>query len=1203
MREKKLKCSGRIIFVLFMFFLFSSALSMAQEKRISLDLNNVTVKEALEQIKAKTSYSLWFNANDVDLTKKVTAVLADKTISQALDIILEGQLLDYEVKEKLIRIFKKVDKKEIEKKDKIITGVVVDDVGEVLPGVSIRIKEDTSLGTVTDLDGKFSLALPPNAKNIIVSYVGMKTSEEKIKSGSMKIVLTSDSQILEEVVVTGYQKIDRRLFTGAAERITGDEIKVDGVADVSKMLQGKAAGVQVQTVSGTFGAAPKIRVRGASSINGNQTPLWVVDGVVLEDVVEISADDLSSGNASTLISSAIAGINPDDIESFQILRDASATALYGARAMNGVVVVVTKKGKKGAARIGYTGEFTMRTRPNYSQYNIMNSKEQMEVYLDMEKKGWLNNADMARASNGGVFFRMYDQINYYDSSSGKFGIPNTVSARLKYLQEAEMRNTDWFKELFRLTLQNNHSLSISSGNERSRYYASISYFNDPGWTKSDKVNRYTINMNTSYDITPKITLGFATTGSIREQRVPGTNDRSSDVVNGEYTRDFDINPFSYALNTSRTMEARDGEDNLTYYQMNYAPFNILNEQENNYLDLKMMDIKLQLELNYKVVKGLELSALGAVRYVKSSQEHKIWETSNLAMAYRAAEDATIRENNKYLYKDPDDPEALPQVVMPKGGFYNVEDNALLNYYQRATANYSNAFNDKHILNVLVGEEIKYADRQKRYNYGYGYEWSRGGIPNIDYRILKQMLEGNFFYYGMDENFDRFAAFFATGSYSYDGIYTFNATGRYDGSNRLGRAKSSRWLPTWNVSGAWNVHREKFMQSQDVISTLSVRATYGLTASMGPANNALAIYKNELTFRPSLDKESATVIKSLENSELTWEKQYETNIGFELGLLKNRISLSFDGYVRKGFDLIGLSYNPGIGGEGLKYSNYADMKSRGFEFTLNTRNIQQKGFSWTSNLTFSYNRNEITSLESRTGVFDLIKAEGGPLQGYPVRSLFSLQFQGLDEYGIPTFINKDGGITSTGINFQERESLAHLKYEGPIDPKVTGGFDNSLTYKNWKMNIFFTYQFGNVIRLNPDFSASYSDISAMPKELKNRWMQPGDEFYTSVPAIPSMRQYTNISNLARAYNAYNYSDVRVADGSFIRLKEVSLSYDFKQDWMKSIGMTSLQLRAVASNLWLIYADKKLNGQDPEFFRAGGVAMPTPRQFTLSVRTSF
>lgn len=350
------------------------------------------------------------------------------------------------------------------------------------------------------------------------------------------------------------------------------------------------------------------------------------------------------------------------------------------------------------------------------------------------------------------------------------------------------------------------------------------------------------------------------------------------------------------------------------------------------------------------------------------------------------------------------------------------------------------------------------------------------------------------------------------------------------------------------------------------------------------------------------KESQIYIESLQNKDLTWEKQYEFNFGFDFGVLRNRISLSTDIYSRRGFDLIGLIRTSGMGGQKWKYANYADMKSWGVEFTLNTKNIQRKDFSWTSNLTFAYNHNEITNLESTSSIFDLMVAEGAPLEGYPVRGLFSLQYKGLNGQGIPQFINEKGELTSTGINFQSTDH-AYLKYEGSVDPTVTGGFDNQFKYKAWTLGLYFTFQAGNKLRLDPDFSASYGDYSAMPKDLKNRWMKPGDEHYTNVPAIPSSYQYANIENLDIAYNAYNYSDIRVANGGFLRLKELTLSYDFNGEWMKTIGMNRLQLRLVASNLWLIYADKKLNGQDPEFFQSGGVSMPLPRQLTLSIRTSF
>jgi TonB-dependent SusC/RagA subfamily outer membrane receptor len=285
------------------------------------------------------------------------------------------------------------------------------------------------------------------------------TSQTVTPSQGMVVTLAPDNTTLGEVVVTGMQKMDKRLFTGAASKVDASKAKLDGVADVSRSLEGRVAGVSVQNVSGTFGTAPKIRVRGATSIYGSSKPLWVVDGVIMEDVTEIDADQLSSGDATTLISSAIAGLNADDIESFQILKDGSATSIYGARAMSGVIVVTTKKGRAGQASINYTGEYTMRLKPSYSQFNIMNSQEQMGVYKEMANAGLISFGRTYRASNSGVYGKMYHLIDQYDATNGQFGLPNTEEAMNDYLRQAEFRNTDWFDELFSNAISMNHSVS------------------------------------------------------------------------------------------------------------------------------------------------------------------------------------------------------------------------------------------------------------------------------------------------------------------------------------------------------------------------------------------------------------------------------------------------------------------------------------------------------------------------------------------------------------------------------------------------------------------------------------------------------------------------------------------------------------------------------------------------------------------------
>src|SRR5574344_1666511 len=362
-----------------------------------------------------------------------------------------------------------------------VSGTVVSqEDGEPVVGASILV-QGTKTGTVTDVDGKFTLDVPAN-KQLTVSYVGMESMTVSAKP-EMKIVMKSSTS-LHEVVVTGMQSLDRRLFTGATDRISGDKAKIDGLADISRSLGGRSAGVSVPSVSGTFGTAPKIRVRGATSIYGSSKPLWVVDGVIMDDVTEVSADDLSSGDASTLISSAIAGLNSDDIESFQILKDGSATSIYGARAMGGVIVVTTKKGKAGTTRINYTGEYTMRLKPSYSQFNIMNSQDQMGVYKEMENSGLISFGKTYRAMSSGIYGKMYHLLSNYDSSTGKFGLENTPEAINGYLREAEMRNTNWFDELFSNSISMNHSISMSTGTEKAQYYTSFSIMDDPGWTEA-----------------------------------------------------------------------------------------------------------------------------------------------------------------------------------------------------------------------------------------------------------------------------------------------------------------------------------------------------------------------------------------------------------------------------------------------------------------------------------------------------------------------------------------------------------------------------------------------------------------------------------------------------------------------------------------------------------------------------------------------
>ena len=1087
-----------------------------------------------------------------------------------------------------------------------VNGIVVDEIGEPVIGASVFVK-GTKTGAVTDVDGKFSINTSPGS-TLVITYVGYEKVETKAESG-MKVTMSPSSHALGEVVVTGMQKMDKRLFTGATAKIDAEKAKLDGVADVSRALEGRIAGVSVQNVSGTFGTAPKIRVRGATSIFGTSSPLWVIDGVIQEDAVDVSADDLSSGDAVTLISNAIAGLSADDIESFQVLKDGSATSIYGARAMAGVVVITTKRGKAGRSTVNYTGEFTYRMKPSYDQYNISNSQEQMGIYKEMEEKGWLEFSTLANSSSSGIYGRMYNLIAQYDQTNGQFGLPNTEAAMAQYLQQAEFRNTDWFDLLFNNNIVQNHSVSISTGSEKANLYASVSAMNDPGWTKDSKVERYTANMNATFNLSKNLSVSILTNGSYRDQQAPGTLSQSTDVVTGAVSRDFDINPFSYAMNTSRALDPNDT------YTRNYAPFNIFHELDNNYIDLSISDLKFQGEISWKPITGLEFHLLGAYRTQKTSQEHSVLNESNQAEAYRAGvDDPNIMYNNRFLYQDPDNPNSLPISVMPTGGIYIRNDYMVKQLDFRGTVQYNKIWNDTHIMNLFGGMEVNKTDRDQSMHSDYGVDFDNGRIVNITPEFYKQAREQGTILTSFAKTWTRNIAYFLSGSYSYKGRYTVNLTGRYEGTNKLGRSRSARWLPTWNVSGAWNAHEETFFKkwmerTNGALSHLTLRASYSLTADRGPSwvTNALPVFIAENVWRPQGDQiETGIYLSDLANTELTYEKKHELNLGFDAGFLNNRINLNFDIYWRNNYDLIGIIQTQGVGGTIQKYANVATMKSNGVEATLSTRNIQTKDFNWTTDLTFSYAKNKITDLDSRSNVISLVSGQSSSAssgrfrEGYPVSALFSIPFVGLNDEGLPQFINENGEITTSDINFQEYENIDYLKYEGPTEPTITGGFNNTLSYKNWRLNVFITYSFGNKVRLDPVFAAGYSDMTAMPKEFKNRWVQSGDEYITDIPTIASVRQYQNDSQLSYAYNAYNYSTARVADGGFIRLKDVSLTYNLPMNFVKRIGLGSASLKLDATNLFLLYADDKLNGQDPEFVNAGGVATPLSRQFTFTIR---
>jgi len=1205
-----------VTIILFTSLMQVSAASFGQ--LVTLKEKNVTLEKIIREIRVQSGYDVLLSTNKIKSNTTFNADFKNATIEEVMNKIVSGKDLTYAIEDKTILI--KPKEKSIF--DKVldyfavvkITGKVSDKNGAPIPGVSVREKGAAN-AVSTAGNGDYQISVKEGA-TLIFSYIGYKPVEITVSNKTViNVTLEEDAAQLKEVnvVSTGYQQLDRKLFTGSSTLVKAEDSQRNGVPDISRMLEGQVAGVSVQNVSGTFGAAPKIRVRGATSISGDNKPLWVVDGIILEDVVNISNDALSTGDANTLIGSSVAGLNPDDIESFNILKDAAATAMYGARAMNGVIVVTTKKGRQsgGQPKINYTGNFTTYLKPNYNQFDVLNSADQMSVMMEMLNKGYFQHTTATRGSDGGPFYKMYNALYDYDPATDTYALKNTATDRAQFLNRYANANTDWFDILFKNSLLQEHSMSFSSGTEKFQTYASTSYLHDSGQTIGNSVDRFTGNLRSTFKMSDKLSGEFIINGSIRDQKAPGTLTRTSDPVYGTFSRSFDINPYSYALNTSRAMTAYNEDGSLEYFNRNYAPFNILNELANNYLELGQIDFKVQGGLKYKIIPSLTYSIDGAYRYAKTDRKHYILENANMALAFRAAQDATTVGNNPFLYTNPDDLTKLPVVTLPEGGFYNVTYDNLKNYYFRHNLEFDKSFNKDHRLNVFGSMEVRYIDRQNSKFDGVGYQYDNGGIVNANYLYFKKAQESNAPYFSMGYGADRFAAFALRAAYSYKDKYSFNATTRYDGSNLMGKSRTARWLPTWNVSGAWNIDQESFWIDNTVLSSARIRGTYGLVANIGNANNSAAIYYNRLSRRPyENEKETLTYISSLANSELTWEKLKEANLGVDLTFLKDRINLTVDLYKRNIFDLIGDIKTSGIGGEYTKTANYGKMKAKGIEVTLGGTAINNGDFKWRTQFNTAYNKNEITELQNTPRILDLVSDNGGSVVGYSQGSLFSIQFAGLDHnFGYPYFID-ESGRKNTYVYLQSTK-VANLKYEGPIDPRLTGGFYNQFRYKQFSLSALFTFAAGNYVRLAQEFSSSYPDIYSMTKSMLNRWIQPGDEAFTSVPSIldpyTAARLVTDATGATTSsvypYNIYNFSTERVAKGDFIRFKQISLTYDLPKQFTSKLNMSNASISFVGNNIALLYSDKKLNGQDPEFFGNGGVALPIPKQYTLSLKVGF
>ena len=997
-------------------------------------------------------------------------------------------------------------------------GKVIDSEGKALAGVSVSAKQDKALHTTTASDGTFSIQVAE--KTILVfTLTGKQTVELVATTTPMQVTLPNAAPEKKETTTV-------------------------------------------------------VSMRQATSVKSVYYPLWVIDGVIYKEDKDFNVADLASPEAKRLIAAALPGLSESDIQSFQVINDASATALYGQRALGGVISVRTSKAGQGTNSFTYQTELTYRAIPSYREFNILNSQDQMAVFNEMANGKSLDNEAVFIASRYGVYGYLYNSIYNYNDLTGEYGVLNTDAGRAAYLRAAELRNTNWFKELFQHSIRHQHTLTFSTGTQKANYYASLNANLDPGWNKYENSQTYSFNFNADFRPFKGWSFGIRSTASYGKVHYGG-----------------DWRPGSYAPTASRTLDPN------AFYAYDYTPFNIKHELQHNTRDYKTANLSLQATINWQPITQLRLSALGALRYrdqygVTDRDEH-----SNAAEVYRNISKSIIRSNSDYLYKPLDDPTALPQIVMPYGGIRNSQNIIDERYDGQLKAHYNDTFgsNGEHSLSAVAGLEVFEERHLNEWFDAYGVNYNLGYLTTYSPLLFTNLRNKGKQYYEIRPTLNRGVSLVGNVDYTLLGRYRVNASYRREGTNQFGRARTIRYIPTWNVGGNWSIDQEAFFPKLKPLSSLSMSLSYGMSGTIPYVHNALPRLKTLLPFFGDANLiEPGVYINEPANYDLTYEKMYELNWGLNFGLFDDRISAGITLFNRQGRDLIDQVFPQGTGGfVDFLYGNVAQMSAKGIELSLTTQNIRTRDFSWSTSITYSRNTNKVTRLNTSPSVKNLTDEKGAARQGYPLNSLFSIPFYKLDENGHPRFFLPDGAdvlpdgrhITSPRMGGQvswtasKPEEIDYLVYSGTRTPTDQGGINNSFSFKNFRLGVYVYYSFGGVKRLPEQFATKYNDHQVMGKEFNRRWLRAGDEERTNVPVIATDAHRQANPYLSNAYTNYNKSDVRVAKTDYVQLRDISLSYTVPKSFVDRLRLSSLSLKLQASNVALLYADKKLNGALP------------------------
>ncbi len=1061
-----------------------------------------------------------------------------------------------------------------------VSGVVVEDDSDnsPLPGATVTFtKSGERVHTaVSDVNGKFSATVSGSADAMTVSYLGYEPCTVKLvaEKDYYKVVLTQEAEAVSEVVVTGYQKIDRRKLTASISTLKISDETVGAVTNIDQALSGQIAGLSSVTSTGAPGAPVKIRIRGTASIYGTQEPLWVLDGIPMEGTDIPAIDDLK--DIDNIYQTSIAGLSPSDIETITVLKDAAATAIYGARAANGVIVITTKKGKEGKPTVNFSGKLTFSPKANIDRLNLLNSSEKVDLEL-----GLLASDYTYRENKGGVanILSALGETQAY-KNGGWEALSPAAQAQINQLRQ---NNTDWNDILFRNTLNKEYNVSLSGGSDRADYYTSVGYTGEEGNVESVGSHRYNITLKTNYRINSLLKVGASVFANERKQKsyLTDTNGFTNPVY---YSRLANSYFLPYAEDGSYNYDT-----NVQGKETSSLDFNIFEERANSESirrDRSVMAIfDAELRINHFLTLtsqfGYQLDSYSLSKYAGES---------TYAMRQQ-------KLNTEYVQTD-----GSRKSFLPDGGMHKTTEYHSNQWTWKAQAEYNQTFGNIHNVGLMLGTEVRHSNDNSIYSVAYGYDRRTLTVQPVVFP--SQSWAESYPLHQETETENAYVSWFATGSYTFNHRYTFGGSVRFDGSDVFGVAKKYRYLPLYSVSGLWRIKEEKPLKDISWLDNLALRASYGLQGNIDKSTSPYLIGTfDRMTILPGVTED---VIKSetAPNPDLKWEKTENVNVGLDVAVLGNAVTLTVDYYHRHSSDLIGMKMLPLETGFASTSINWATMNNDGVEIALGTRNIHTRDFTWMTNINIGFNSNKVIKETVAQN------ATYPSREGYPVGALFALKTAGLDSDGYPLFLTKDGQkvsatellkLNAAGASTLSAEEQRNLyTYMGTTDPKVAGGFINTFKYKDWQLGINFTYNLGMKVRVQPSYNPANFDRGLNTnRDILSRWTadNTSGKFAKLMTSSERPREYVQYNE----YNLYSMLDTWIRDCNYIRLQSLRLGYKLPAQWTGIIGIKSASLSLEARNIFVIASDYN-NYLDPETM-GNPYAQPIAKSFIFGVNVNF